>query len=312
VPYDRLLLATGASPRTLPQTGNDPRFVTLRTFEDALTLRKAIAEKQPIAVIGGGFIGLEVAASARQSGCAVTVIEGQSRILMRGVPAPIAARIHDLHMRNGVRLLCGQAITDINLDAPHVTLTLADGDTVEAGLVVVGIGAVPNVALAAAAGLTVENGIVVDARLRTSDAHVFAAGDCCSFPLELYGDRRVRLESWRNAIEQGRQAAQSMLGILEPAAKIPWFWSDQYDYSLQIVGLADQGTRTIERRIGDDAVLLFHLTEAGQLVAASGFGPGNTMARDIKIIERAIIAQSRPDPDNLADPAFKLKSLLSS
>ena len=132
--------------------------------------------------------------------------------------------------------------------------------------------------LAEAAGLAVENGIRVDATLRTSDPAIFAAGDCCSFPLPIYGGRRVRLEAWRNAQEQGNLAARNMLGANAPHDAVPWFWSDQYDLTLQIAGLPDEGARTVRRDLDDGAFLLFHLAEDGRLVAAGGIGPGNSVA----------------------------------
>ena len=310
--YDKLLLATGASPRALPIDGETDRFLTLRTFEDALMIRKALASHARVAVIGGGFIGLEVAASARQLGCDVVIIEAQERILKRGVPEIIANRIRDLHLANGAKVVCGIGIASLRGDTHGATITLADGQEIQADLVVVGIGAQPNVDIAAAAGLICSNGIDVDANLQSSDRHVFAAGDCCSFPLALYNGRRVRLESWRNAIEQGEQAAHAMLGRHQTDVTIPWFWSDQYDWSLQSVGLADEGTDTVTRELGNGGIILFHLTFAGKLVAASAFGPGNSVAKDIKIIERAILAGVSVTPENLADPEFKLKSLLNS
>ncbi len=167
----------------------------------------------------------------------MTVLEAQARILQRGVPAEIAAILHKAHADHGVRILCGQAIASMTETARGVAIRLADGGLVEADLVVVGIGAKPNIELAEAAGLAIDNGIAVDDRLRTSDPHIFAAGDCCSFPLALYGGRRVRLEAWRNALEQGPLAALNMLGRDQTHTAVPWFWSDQYDLGLQVAGL---------------------------------------------------------------------------
>jgi 3-phenylpropionate/trans-cinnamate dioxygenase ferredoxin reductase subunit len=177
---------------------------------------------------------------------------------------------------------------------------------------IIGIGAVPVVGLARAAGLTIENGIAVDDQLRTSDANIYAAGDCCSFPLRIYGGRRVRLESWRSAQEQGVLAARNMLGAGECASAVPWFWSDQYDLTLQIAGLPDEGEHTVRRDLSGNAFILFHLDARGRVVAASGIGQGNAVARDIRLAEMLISKRATPDPAALAQAQFKLKSLLAA
>jgi 3-phenylpropionate/trans-cinnamate dioxygenase ferredoxin reductase subunit len=309
--YDKLLLATGAAPRRLPMPGAGDRCVYLRTFSDALAIRQHLKPHSRIAVIGGGFIGLELAASARRLGAAVTVIEAQPRILMRGVPAGIAAVVHAAHEAHGAEILCGAGIASVDDDGRKVRLTLADGRAVDADLAVIGIGAVPNTGLAEAAGLRIENGIAVDAMLRSSDPAVFAAGDCCSFPLSVYGGRRVRLEAWRNALEQGTLAARNMLGHDEPVSAVPWFWSDQYDLTLQIAGLADEAESAVRRDIGENAFILFHLAGDGRLLAASGIGPDNAVARDIRLAEMLVARGARPDPAALASPDVKLKTLLA-
>lgn len=310
--YDKLLLATGAVPRHLPLPGLGGRTVYLRTFDDALRIRRYLKHGVRVTIVGGGFIGLELAASARKLGADVTVIEAQPRVLMRGVPGEIASVVHDAHAAEGVDIVCGDGIASIEDDAETVRITLSSGRTVQADLAVVGIGAVPVTALAETAGLALNNGISVDARLRTSDPDIFAAGDCCSFPLAVYGDRRVRLEAWRNAQEHGTLAARNMLGAEEAHACVPWFWSDQYGLTLQIAGLPDEGERTIRRDLGDSAFILFHLKGNGRLVAASGIGPDNAVARDIRLAEMLIGRMARPDPDALASSAIKLKSLLAA
>jgi 3-phenylpropionate/trans-cinnamate dioxygenase ferredoxin reductase subunit len=166
--------------------------------------------------------------------------------------------------------------------------------------------------LAASAGLAIENGIAVDRFLRTSDPDIFAAGDCCSFPLEIYGGRRVRLESWRNAQDQGTLAAKNMLGLEEPVSAVPWFWSDQHDLTLQIAGLAEGAEKHIRRDLGGGAFILFHLAPDGRLLAASGIGPGNAVARDIRLAEMLIARRATPAPEALQSQAVKLKSLLAA
>ena len=310
--YDRLLLATGSTPRKLPMPGLGQRCVYLRTFADALAIRAHLRAGNSIAIVGGGFIGLELAAAARKLGADVTVIEAQPRILMRGVPAEIAEVIHAAHEAEGVSILCGDGIAAIADDGAQVRITLAGGRAIVADLAVIGIGAVPVTGLAAEAGLTIENGIAVDGELRSSDPDIYAAGDCCSFPLAVYDGRRVRLEAWRNAQEQGALAAKNMLGAGEAHAAVPWFWSDQYGLSLQIAGLSDEGRSVVRRDLDDGAFILFHLAEDGRLVAASGIGPGNAVARDIRLAEMLIGKRAKPAPEALGSQAVKLKSLLAA
>jgi 3-phenylpropionate/trans-cinnamate dioxygenase ferredoxin reductase subunit len=312
LPYDKLLLATGSTPRKLAMPGLGSRCVYLRTFADALAIRAHLRSGNHVAIVGGGFIGLELAAAARKMGAAVTVIEAQPRILMRGVPAEIAAVVHDAHVAEGVSILCGDGIAAISDNGSKVGVTLVGGREIVADLAVIGIGAVPVTGLAAEAGLAIDNGIAVDAHLESSDPDIFAAGDCCSFPLAVYGGRRVRLEAWRNAQEQGALAARNMLGGSEPHAAVPWFWSDQYGLSLQIAGLSDEGSDIVRRDLGDSAFILFHLAADGRLVAASGIGPGNAVARDIRLAEMLIGKRARPSPEALGSQDVRLKSLLSA
>ncbi len=313
--YRRLLLATGATPRQLPIMSAcgvlaSDRIHVLRTVEHAAAIRRYMGEGKRIGIIGGGFIGLELAAMGRMLGAAVTLIEVQPRVLMRGVPEKLALALQVRHAAEGVELICGVAINAISADSDSVVVTLGDARRIEADILVVGIGAQPNTALAAEAGLAIENGIAVDAQLRTSDPDIFAAGDCCSFPVAIYGARRVRLESWRNAQEQGSLAAANMRGAGEMFVGIPWFWSDQYDLTLQVAGLADGAVREVARSLSPGAEILFHLDGEGRLIAASGLGPGGAVARDIRLAEMLIAKAAKPDPGALADPAVKLKSLL--
>jgi 3-phenylpropionate/trans-cinnamate dioxygenase ferredoxin reductase component len=313
IPYGKLLLATGAVSRRLVRDGIEiPHVAYLRTLGDAAYIRARLRPGARLVVIGGGFIGLELAASASRRGVAVTVVEVLPRILSRGVPEEIAAVVAARHAAADIRVITGIAIAAIRTAPEAARLTLADGTVLEADVLVAGIGAIPMTGLAEAAGLEIANGIAVDHELRTADPDIFAAGDCCSFPLAIYGGRRVRLESWRNAQEQGNVAARNMLGLGEPHAAVPWFWSDQYDLTLQIAGLADEGRRTVRRELGDGTFLLFHLADDGQLVAASGIGPGNAVARDVRIAEMLIAKRARPDPAALSASATKLKSLLAA
>jgi 3-phenylpropionate/trans-cinnamate dioxygenase ferredoxin reductase subunit len=283
-----------------------PTVATLRTLDDAARIRVALGPGRHLAVIGGGFIGLELAASARQLGAKVAVIEALPRLLTRGVPAEIAKVLHERHVAEGVSFHFGARITEIT--DPGVVL--ADGTVIRADLVVIGVGAIPNTELAVAAGLAIDNGIAVDATLATSDPDIFAAGDCCSFLQPLYDGRRVRLESWRSAQEQGALAARNMLGAAGPVSSVPWFWSDQYDLSLQIAGLAEGAVTHVRRELKDRTFVLFHLGPDGRLLAASGIGAGNAVAKDIRLAEMLIARRAHPDPAALADPVVNLKRLL--
>jgi 3-phenylpropionate/trans-cinnamate dioxygenase ferredoxin reductase subunit len=311
IPYERLLLATGASPRKLTMEGSDTTGVLyLRTFSDALKIRSRLLPGNHIVVIGGGFIGLEIAASARERGCSVTVIEVGSRILMRGVPEEIANIVEARHRAVGVEFKLGQAIKRIDRVNDEHLILLADDSIIKCHALIVGIGAIPETSLAAASGLQIDNGISADELLTTADSDIFAAGDCCSFPHRLYDGKRIRLEAWRNAQDQGIHVARNMLGASDRYEAVPWFWSDQYDLTLQVAGLPDRGIITVKRETTDDNHLFFHLAGEGRLVSASGIGP--KIAKDIRIAEMLIEQQIKLDPILLASPDVKLKALLQN
>lgn len=307
--YSRLLLAMGARPRTLNVPGADAQSVLyLRTFNDALALRKRLSCGVRIAVIGGGFIGLEVAASAVERGCIVTVVEATPRLMSRAVPAEIAARVAERHRAAGVAIIEGTALVAIEPRPHGHVVILSDGRVLQADAIIAGIGAVPETGLAEAAGLTIENGIRVNKILATDDPEIFAAGDCCSFPHPVFGGRRLRLEAWRNAWEQGRHVAGAMMGETQSFTAIPWFWSDQYSDILQIVGLPDEADQTVTRD-NDGTQFHFHL-KARRVVGASAFGPIAKVARDIGLAEKLIRAGACPPVAVLQDPSVKLKTIL--
>lgn len=310
LPYAKLLIATGAGPRKLPTPGAGPENVLyLRTFADALAMRERLRPGCRLAVVGGGFIGLEIAASAISRGCSVTLIEMAPRILMRGVPAAVAARAMARHEAAGVMFRLGVGIARVERHDQSESVLLEDGSRIVCDVIVAGIGALPDTTLATASGLAIENGIRVDEQLRTSATDIYAAGDCCSFPHPLFDGRRLRLEAWRNAQDQGNVAARNMLGGTEEFAAVPWFWSDQYDQTLQVAGLPDEGPRIITRDLGQ-AILDFHLADDGRLVGVSAIGPNGAIARDVRLAEMMISRRATPDPDGLASPNVKLKALL--
>lgn len=306
IPYDRLLLATGAIPRRLPVPGGETcRLLRLRA--DSEGIRATLHDGAHVAIIGGGLIGLELAASATRLGVRVTVIEAAPRILGRAVPAPLAEAIERRHLDAGIEILTGAKITHVE-DGRVVHV---DGRTpIEAEVVIAGIGIDPATALAEAAGLDLDNGIATNALHQTSDNAIFAAGDCASIPHALYDDARIRLECWTTAGDAGTSAAAAMLGDSEPFRAVPWFWSDQYDETLQVAGLPDFATETIERDVGTAAPMLFHLARDGRLLAASAFGPVSAYAKHMAVAERLIGANGHPDPSVLADSQANLKSLL--
>jgi 3-phenylpropionate/trans-cinnamate dioxygenase ferredoxin reductase subunit len=309
VGYAKLLLATGREPRRLPLAGAVAEQVLyLRDLIDADRLRHALRPGARIAIIGGGFIGLEVAASAVGLGCRPVVIELLPRLLGRMVPGPIAAFLQARHAAAGVEIRLGARLQEIALAGNGFELALADGSLVEAEAVLIGIGAVPRTELAAAAGLSVDGGIVVDATLATADPDIFAAGDVCAFPHAMAGGL-LRLECWKNADAQGALAARNMLGAGEAYDDVPWFWSDQYELMLQMAGLPGRGDLTVEREVGAEARVLFHLDGSGRLVGVSGVGPP-ALARDLRVGQIMIERGLAPDPAALADPATRLKALL--
>jgi len=216
LPYDRLLIVTGARPRLLHINDTPVQGVRyLRTYDDARSLFEMVSPDCRLSIIGGGFIGLEVAAAARKRGAAVTVIEGTPRILSRAVPASLAAKIETRHRAEGVKFNIGTTISAISAAR---LITLTDGENIDSDVILAGIGSLPNVELAAAAGLVIENGIAVNGTLQTSDPDIYAAGDCCSFPHPLYGNKRIRIESWRAAQEQGEHVLRRYLDQLNPIA----------------------------------------------------------------------------------------------
>ncbi len=313
--YERLLLTTGATPRKLTVQGTALESVMyLRTFADALALRERLLPYKRVTVIGGGFIGLEVAASAIMKGCHVSLIEVGPRILMRGVPEEIARMVEARHRAAGVDFKLGVFIDSIDRTDradDEYAISLADGTSIRCDAIVCGIGAIPETALAAECGLEIDNGVRVNEFLVTNDPDIYAAGDCCSFPHPLYSGKQIRLEAWRNAQDQGTHAAGNMLGASVPYAVVPWFWSDQYDQTLQVAGLSDSTNTTVLRDLGDAGKLFFHLAEDGRLVSVSGMGPSDSgIAKEIRMAEMLIGRQAKPEAAFLSDPTRRLKELL--
>lgn len=304
--YDRLVLATGGRARPLPVPGAEAANVfPLRSLSDVDAIRARCEPGKRVVIVGGGFIGLEVAAVLIKQGLHVTLLEGLDRVLAR-VTAPVVSQFFErMHREAGVDLRTGCQVAGFD-GAPEVTaVRLVDGQTLPADFVIYGIGLIPNTEVAAAAGLAVDNGIVVDEYGQTSDPRIYAAGDCTNHPSAFLG-RRVRLESVQNAMEQGRAVARNLMGKAEPYQNVPWFWSDQFDLKLQMVGLSTGFDQLVLRGDPDTerSFAAFYLQD-GRIIAADAVSrPQEFLFAKKLVAERKIV-----DPAALADPAVALKDL---
>ena len=311
-PYGGLALATGARLRTLAVPGAQLQGIYgLRTIDDAERIAAAfdscVAQSAPVVVIGGGFIGLEVAAAARKLGLEVTVLEGLDRLMSRVVAPIVSEAAAQLHRAHGVRLVFGARITALQgVDGAVRAVHTADGQEYPAGCVIVGVGVDPDDGLARAAGLPCERGIIVDDCARTSDPLIVAAGDCCA--RRRADGSLLRLESVQNAAEQGKSAAAALLGHARAFSAAPWFWSDQYDVKLQMVGLSAGYDRVVTR--GDTvkpAFSAFYFRGA-QLLAVDSLNriPDHMVGR--KLLDHGL----SPSPEQAADPGFDLHGLFAA
>jgi 3-phenylpropionate/trans-cinnamate dioxygenase ferredoxin reductase component len=306
-PYDALIIATGSRVRKILCPGADLKGIHyLRTVADVDGLRAEIVGGKRLVVIGGGYIGLEVAAVARKAGLEVTILEAADRVLARVAPPVISAFFEQLHSDAGVEIITGAKVIAIEGET-HVTgVTLGDGRTLAADAVLVGIGIIPNAELAREAGIVAPDGIETDKDARTSDPAIFAIGDCASRPLVHYDDRIGRLESVHNALEQGKLAAAAILGLPRPVEETPWFWSDQYDVKLQIAGISTGAAQTVLR--GDLATkrfAAFHLDAENRLLAVDAVN-----APPEFIVAKQVIARHGTlAPETLADMSISMKEI---
>ncbi len=306
--FDRLILATGARARPLPAPGADLYGVfSLRDVRDAEALRVALGPGRRLVVVGGGYVGLEAAASARALGAEAVILEREPRLLARVACEELSAFFTAEHRAHGVRVELGAQVVAIDGEDGRVAaVRLADGRTFGADAVLVGVGAQPNDELARAAGLACDDGVVVDAHARTSHPDVWAIGDVTRRPLPQYG-RSHRLESVPNALEQAKQVAAALTGRPAPPVETPWFWSDQYDIKLQIAGLPlDCDARVVRGDPAARAFAVFHLHRGAVRAAEAVNAPAEFMAA------RQLIARAVPvDPVRLADPATPMRALLA-
>ncbi len=303
IPYDRLLLATGAKVRVLPIPGSALKGVHyLRGIADVDALRLHLQPGVRFVVVGGGYIGLEVAAVAVKHGVDVTVIETADRVMVRAASPWVSAFYEQEHRSHGVKLLLNAMARGFE-GTDSVGAVLTDAGKVPADVVLVGVGIEPEIELAREAGLTCDNGIVVDENTATSDPDIFAAGDCTNHPA--FAGGRVRLESVQNAIDQAKHAALGLLGRPAPYREVPWFWSDQYDLKLQIAGLARPNDVTVLRGNPETRKFaVFHLRD-GVVAAVEAVNA----APEYIVGRRLIAAQARVPPARLADTSVPAKSL---
>jgi 3-phenylpropionate/trans-cinnamate dioxygenase ferredoxin reductase component len=309
--YGVLVLATGSRPRRIPLPGIDLKGVhELRTIADADALKPIMQDGKRIALIGGGYIGLEVAASAVGLGGAAVVVEREARVLARVASEPLSRFLQDFHRAKGVEILVDCQVSGLEGDADGFVkaVILSDGSKVPCDGALLCVGGVPNDELAKAAGLVCDGGIVVDLAGRTSDPSIFALGDVARRPLPLYDDQMFRLESVPNALEQGKQIAAELLGKPAPAAEVQWFWSNQFDLKIQIAGLPLGADRRIVRGNPDEGKFsVCHLAGNRLLCVEAVNAPADFLGA------KALIGQkSTMDPDKLADAATALKAALAA
>jgi 3-phenylpropionate/trans-cinnamate dioxygenase ferredoxin reductase subunit len=312
--YRNLVIATGGTPRTLPDDGTDrpPNLHYVRTVADVEALRSDLVRGARLVLVGGGYVGLEIAAVARRLDLEVTVVEIADRLLARVAGAELAGFVADRHARHGIDVRLATRVNRFRRDGKGrvtgVELSDASGATctIGADTVVVGIGLAPNVRLAAECGLDVADGIVVDEFCRTSDPHVYAVGDCARHPCSEHGGLR-RLESVANATEQARVVAAAIAGAATPYQAVPWFWSDQADLKLQSVGLAANCDTAVVRPVSGDGQLAVLYLKGGRVRAADIVGNPRLFAT----AKRLVAARAEAEVEQLADPDFGLETLLT-
>jgi 3-phenylpropionate/trans-cinnamate dioxygenase ferredoxin reductase subunit len=304
--YDSLVLALGASNRRLPVPGGDLDGVLyLRSLAEAIFIKKRIEETQRIVVIGGGFIGLELAAVARALGKSVTVIEALPRVMARVVAPIISEFFRELHTSRGVKILCGATVAEIRgADGRVNEVVVSDGSVCAADLVLVGIGVTPNIELARDAGLTVSNGIVVDEFLQTEDKNIFAIGDCAEFP-NTFARGRVRLESVQNAADQAQCIAKTITGRPTKYNSLPWFWTDQYEIKLQMAGISAGHDRVVTRGNSEARKLSVFYFRNGKLIAVDSIN----RPVDHMIGRKLIASGASLTPEECADETVDLKRI---
>lgn len=304
--YDRLLLTMGGRARHLPVHGGE-KALYLRTVEDARLIRARLATASRVVCVGAGVIGLEIASSARKRGAAVTVLEALPRAMGRSVSPEVAHFVETVHRDAGVLLQFGIIVDTIDEDpAGGFRVICRDGSEFDGDVVIAGVGMQRNLSLAEHAGLSLEGGIVVDEFGRTSEPDIYAAGDVTAFYHPLF-DRRLRLESWRHAQNQGLTVGKAMCDDLTPYEDVPWFWTDQHGLNLQVAGLPAEAARTVVRVCKPREFASVHLAADDTIIGVTA----TNSPRDIRAGHALIKARRRIEPSALSDPNIPLQNLLS-
>ncbi len=303
--YDKLIFCTGGRALRPRIPGIDLAGVhTLRTLDDCQYLGEAMRRSRSVCVIGGGWIGLEVASAAVGMGKAVTLLERSTRLCERALPAEVSAHVLDVHLAAGVDVRLGMEVEALERSGAGLCVVSANAATVRADIVVIGAGLVANDEVASKAGLLCDHGIAVDTRCSTSDPDILAAGDVALAPNQWAG-RRVRLESWQNATDQAVVAAKACLGIEAAYDPLPWFWSDQHGVNIQIYGWPGAKGLIVTRPVKAPGSFVTFLLEEDRIVGAVAVNAARELRMSRKLIEDRRIVR----PAELADPAFKLSSL---
>lgn len=312
VRYDALLLACGAQPRRLEVPDTGLRGIHyLRELSDARLLRDKLLPGCRLVVVGGGVIGLEVAASATERGANVTIVEAAAHMMGRVVPAPMAEILEEIHAQRGVAIKTkATTVAFEHMNGSVSGVRLADGAVLPADVVLIGVGSTPVTELARQSGLEVDNGVVVDEYFRTSDENIYAAGDAARV-FDARAGHHVRYEQWQVARDQGQFAAASMLGARDPYRPTPWMWSDQYDLHIQATGAGFEGTELIPRgRLEDRSGVVYFGVRQRHVVAACGVALGTGISRTIRAAQTLIDTGLEVDPYELADPELDLRRLV--
>tara|TARA_B100000927_G_scaffold183560_2_gene147780 strand:+ start:1756 stop:3000 length:1245 start_codon:yes stop_codon:yes gene_type:complete len=304
--YKRLVIATGTRPRRISIDSHESKNIYyLRNIEDAEKIKHSIKQNQSIVIIGGGYIGLEVAATAIKFGCEVTVIEQQDRVMKRVVSKEVSNFFEDYHLSQGVRFIFNDEINSIKRVNNKHEISLSTGKIIHADSILVGIGGIPNTEIAENTDIEINNGISIDSKCRTNINNIFSMGDCTNFWSELYG-KKIRLESVQNAIDQAKVLADNIMNIDSSYDSVPWFWSDQYDLKLQIAGLSEGYDETILR--GDKKTKSFsclYLKE-GKIIAIDAIN------RPKDFIQSKVLIQEkrRIDREKASNDDFELKQFI--
>ena len=310
--YDHLIFATGSSPRQLSLPGSDLEGVTtFRTDQDSIDLAENLKPQSNLVIVGGGFIGLEIAASAKDLDCNVTVLESQDRLMSRSMPENAAADIASVHRTFGVEILTGVTIESFEGKDRVDAVKLADGTTIKADNVVIGIGIIPDIELAQQAGLDVGNGIVTNEFTKTSVDSIYAIGDCACTYLPRY-DQNIRLESSQNADLQAAIVAKTILGDPHAYDPVPWLWSQQYNWVIQTAGFTYDADEIVSRGCVADECVVYFALKNGDLYGVVGIGKGASVAKEVRMAQMLIERNQQVTATDLENPEINLKDLLAS